>query len=388
MHSREAVDVERGRMIYLNNAASAWPKAPGVVEAVGECLTQVPGHPGRSAVSAFDFREECRARIASLLGSRQPDRIVLTQSATHALNLAILGLGLKPGAEVVTSVAEHNSVLRPLARLEDAIGLRVTLVGMAPDGSLNQDAFERALRRSPRLVALHHASNVTGRVPPVARMFAQARQVGAITLLDASQSLGHVAVNAADLNADLIAFTGHKGLRGPSGTGGLYVASGLNLEQVVVGGTGVRSDLRLHPTEMPTRLEAGTPNLPALAGLAAALRWREEHGQHFRSQEEARAERLRTGLRGIPGVRLYGDSSEAPGTGIASFCVEGWKVEETGYALAESFDVLCRTGLHCAPMIHAALGSAPDGTVRFSPSGATTEAEIENALEAVRRLAA
>jgi len=374
-------------MIYLNNAASAWPRAPGVIEAVTACLARMPEHPGRSAHAEFDAPGECRTRLAKMLGSDRPERIVLTQHATHALNLAILGLGLKPGDEVVTSVTEHNSMLRPLARLEDALDLHITLVGMAADGTLDEDAFEQALRRSPRLVAINHASNVTGRIQPVAAMLARAQQAGAVTLLDASQSLGHLPVDVRELNADLIAFTGHKGLRGPAGTGGLFVAPGLDLEQVVVGGTGIRSDLRLHPPEMPTRLEAGTPNVPALAGLAAALRWHEKHHGQFCTVEEARAEQMRAGLRNIPRVRLFGDSSGAPKLGIVSFRVDGWEVEETGFVLAESFGIVCRTGLHCAPLIHVALGSAPDGTVRFSPSGATTEAEIEQALAAVRRLA-
>jgi len=194
-------------------------------------------------------------------------------------------------------------------------------------------------------------------------------------------------VVASELNADLIAFTGHKGLRGPSGTGGLYVAPGLELEQVLVGGTGVRSDLRLHPQEMPTRLEAGTPNVPALAGLATALRWHEENNGSFCSVAQARVGQLRNGLRSIPRVRLFGDSEVDFGIGIISFRIDGWKVEETGFVLAESFDIACRTGLHCAPLMHAALGSTPDGTVRFSPSGATSEDEVEQAIAAVRRMA-
>jgi selenocysteine lyase/cysteine desulfurase len=322
-----------------------------------------------------------------MLGFDQPDRIVLTQNATHALNLAILGIGLKPGDEVVTSFAEHNSMLRPLARLEEKLGLGLNIIGMTNEGALDTDAFEKALSRLPRLVALNHVSNVTGRIYPVAAMFDRARQAGAVTLLDASQSLGHVPVDARELNADVIAFTGHKGLRGPAGTGGLYVAPGIDLDQVIVGGTGIRSDLRLHPPEMPIRLEAGTPNIPALAGLAAALRWHEENSGQIRKMERARAEQLRSGLRDIPRVRLFDDMVDIPGTGIISFRIEGWEIEETGFALAESFGIICRTGLHCAPLIHKEIGSAPEGTVRFSPSAFTTEAEIEHTLGAVRRLA-
>jgi selenocysteine lyase/cysteine desulfurase len=279
-------------------------------------------------------------------------------------------------------------MLRPLTRLEAQMGLRLTVLGLAPDGTLDDDAFEQALTREPRLVALNHASNVTGQVLPVAGLFARAQRAGAVTLLDASQSLGHVPVDAGALHADMIAWTGHKGLRGPAGIGGLYVREGLELEQVIVGGTGVRSDLRLHPGEMPTRLEAGTPNVPALAGLDAALRWGEERGEAFEAVAAARTAQLRAGLKQIPAVRLFDGGEEAPGIGVVSFRMERWPVEETGYVLAESFGIVCRTGLHCAPLIHAAIGSAPEGTVRFSPSGATTEQDIDEAITAVRRMAA
>lgn len=375
------------RMIYLNNAATSHPKAPGVLEAVTESLVALPEHSGRTAAAHDRRPDACRARLARLFGVDRAERIALTQHATHALNLAILGLGLQANDEVVTSVCEHNSLLRPLARLEAALGLRLTVIGMTPEGDLDEDAFERALAREPRLVALNHASNVTGQVLPVAGIFERARRAGALTLLDASQSLGHIPVEAAALHADMIAFTGHKGLRGPAGTGGLFVREGLELEQVIVGGTGVRSDLRFHPGEMPTRLEAGTPNVPALAGLEAALRWTEEQGAAFEKVAAARAAQLRDGLKIIPGVRVFGGKSDEPRIGVVSFRIAGWTVEEAGHALAESFGVVCRTGLHCAPLIHAAIGSAPEGTVRLSPSGATTEQEIAEAIAAVGRLA-
>lgn len=374
-------------MIYLNNAASAWPKAPGVAEAVLASLGSMPEHAGRTTRPGSDAAWECRAGLARMLGVEWPERIALTENATHALNLAILGLDLKEGEAVVTSVTEHNSVLRPLARLEDIRGIRLMIVGVDEHGAIDESDLDRALQQSPRLVALNHVSNVTGRVQSVSTLLARARQAGAVALLDASQSLGHLQFKADELNADLIAFTGHKGLRGPAGTGGLYVAPGIELEQVLVGGTGVRSDLRLHPPDMPMRLEAGTPNVSAQAGLAAAIHWHEEYGDAFRATEAARSEQLRAGLRAIPGVHLYGDWPGAPTIGIVSFTIDGWDIEEAGYALAEGFGIACRTGLHCAPLIHAVIGSAPLGTIRFSPSGATTSDEIEYALEAVRRMA-
>jgi cysteine desulfurase / selenocysteine lyase len=380
--------MERNHIVYLNNAATAWPKAPGVAEAVADEMLQIPEHPGRTAKTNDDPLHACRVLLAGMLGTDSAERIVLTQHATHALNLAILGLGLRNGDEVITSVTEHNSMLRPLARLQDTVGIQLALIGIDADGAIDEEAFERALQRSPRLVAFNHVSNVTGHIQPVASVFTRARRAGATTLLDASQSLGHLPVNAHELNADLIAFTGHKGLRGPAGAGGLYVAPQIELEQMLVGGTGVRSDLRLHPAEMPTRLEAGTPNMPALAGLAAALRWQQEHGLLFNTIARSRAQQLRAGLREIPTVHLIGNGMHSEELEIISIRVDGWSVEEFGYALGESFGIICRTGLHCAPLIHLPLGSAPEGTIRLSPSGATTESEIEFALSAIRRLAA
>jgi cysteine desulfurase/selenocysteine lyase len=189
------------------------------------------------------------------------------------------------------------------------------------------------------------------------------------------------------LGADLVAFTGHKALRGPPGTGGLYVSPTVELEQVFVGGTGTRSDLEFHPPEMPMRLEAGTPNLPAFAGLAAALRWHAETGRSFQEQEQAVARKLMDGLEGIDGIQIMGHNRQEGHVPIVSFRVGGWTVGDSGYALANSFGIICRTGLHCAPLIHAAIGSAPEGTIRFSPSGFTTEEEIDSVLEAVKTLA-
>jgi selenocysteine lyase/cysteine desulfurase len=229
---------------------------------------------------------------------------------------------------------------------------------------------------------------VTGRISDVAPLFENARAQGAVTLLDASQTLGHIPVNATELCADMVAVTGHKGLRGPTGTGALYVAEGLCLRQVYVGGTGVRSDLELHPPEMPMRLEAGTPNIAALAGLAAALQWHQAHGADFTCVEHSLAVELRSGLEATAGVHVYPGGPDDRRVGIVSFTIDSFPVEDVAYVLAESFGIICRCGLHCAPLIHAAIGSAPEGTIRFSVSGANTQDEIAAAIDAVRKLAA
>ena len=228
---------------------------------------------------------------------------------------------------------------------------------------------------------------MTGKANPVEPLFRLAKAAGALTLLDASQSLGWIPVHPCQLHADLVAFTGHKGLRGSPGTGGLWVAPEIELEQIIVGGTGTRSDLEGHPAEMPARLEAGTPNLPALAGLAAALRWREQDGGASTANQQRLTARLHGGLAEIPRVRLCGGACPAASSGILSFQIRDWDVEEAGYVLRESFGIICRTGLHCAPLIHAALGTAPQGTIRFSLSGCNSEEDVARALGAVRELA-
>lgn len=312
---------------------------------------------------------------------------MLTTSATHALNLAIHGIGLQDRAVVITTVAEHNSVLRPLFLLERNGRARIVTVGLNAEGGLDDVAFERALSERPRLVAINHASNVTGRIHTVERFFAQAKDAGAVTLLDASQTVGHVPVLPWQLGADLVAFPGHKGLHGPSGTGALYVAPHVELEPLMVGGTGYQSRSQRHPEEMPGRLEAGTANEPGLAGLAAALAWHGENGADFRYRSQEAGRLLREGLRSIGKVRLFDDGPEAERISVVSFVVRGWPVDETGIVLRESFGIVCRTGLHCAPLIHQALGSAAEGTVRLSASGFNSVEEVQAAVAAVRRLA-
>jgi cysteine desulfurase / selenocysteine lyase len=372
-------------LIYLNNAADGWPKAPGVVEAVSTVLAEPPQHPGRSSVAQQDFAAACRAAIAALLGAPDPARVVLTQHATHALNLAILGTSRRRGGAVVTTAGEHNSVLRPLRRLEQ-LGQCSLIILELDQGTVHEDEFKRALQCQPSLVVLQHASNVTGIVHDVARCFAWAKEAGAVTLLDAAQTVGHLPVKPLALHADLVALTGRKGLHGPPGTGALWVAPQVELAQVITGGTGVRSDLTLHPVEMPVRLESGTPNTPALAGLAAALEWAAARPAELIQQEHELGAQLRDGLKRIAGVKLYGDS-DGVRTPVVSFTIAGWSNDEVGQVLAESYRIVCRTGLHCAPLIHAQLGCAPAGTVRLSASCFTTGAEIDAALAAVAAIA-
>ena len=373
---------------YFNNAAGAYPLTSGVGEAVACSLNEPPQVSGRDAVADSDKLFRCRDKIADILGTSSA-RIVLVHGATYALNTAILGLNLKRDDLIVTSVMEHNSVLRPLAYLEYRCGVKVEhipLIKQIKDGfaELDADAYSKLLARKPRLVVLTHASNVTGRINPIKEMFEAAKSVGAITLLDASQTVGRIPVNTNELYADMIAFPGYKGLRGTPGTGALYVSGQIRLEPVFTGGTGIKSDVRLMPDDMPLRLEPGTPNTPAFAGLCVAVEYCLRHIEEIVAEERKITERLLCGLSTIPNVRLL-DTEPCERLPVLSFVIDGVDAETVGYALKESFGVICRTGLHCAPLMHAALGVC--GTVRLSPSYMNCMEEIEYVLEAVRKIA-
>lgn len=375
--------------VYLNNAATSWPRAPGVAEATSAWLAATPRDPARNAVTAPDDpASECRRLIAGLLGDVDRRRIALTHGATDSLNLAILGVSLGQGSRVVTTCMEHNSVLRPLARIARLAGVHVSVVGASQDGVVDADDFAQALRPSADLVVVNHASNVTGAVQDVGLLFALAHDVGALTLLDASQSAGSVPVMPSAMGADMVALNGHKGLHGPPGVGALYVREGLDLDQWVVGGTGSRSSLRLHPAEMPMRLEAGTPNGAGLAGWVAALRWHARAGREGVQRKAALTAHLRRALHDMPAVRVYGDLTSDDRVGIVSLGLRGVPAEDFGYALEAGFRIICRAGLHCAPLAHQAIGSAPDGTVRLSLSAFTCPEDVDAAINAVQRLSA
>ncbi|MGB9595754.1 MAG: aminotransferase class V-fold PLP-dependent enzyme, partial [Candidatus Poribacteria bacterium] len=316
-----------------------------------------------------------------------PTQIILTTSATHSLNIALWGLGLKKGDKVITTITEHNSLLRPLHHIKEKFGIDIMFIGLDDYGDLNKEEFDKLIDENVKLVAINHASNVTGRVNDVKPIFSKAKSYGAITLLDASQSLGYIQFKVNEIQADIVAFTGHKVLHGPTGTGGLYVSPSIELEQIFVGGTGVRSDLMLHPQEMPTRYEAGTPNLPAFCGLAKALDWHHQNHKNFCKKVDDLTSELIKGLSDIPKVEIFNNSNDSIRVPIVSFRIKGWEIEEVGYILNQSFGIICRSGLHCAPLIHKAIGSFPDGTIRFSLSGFNADEEVETAIDAIRKIA-
>lgn len=366
--------------VYLNNAATSWPKAPQVGGTVASYVSGVPYHAGRSGFSGPDTPGECRNLLAGLLQVHDSDRIVLGPNATHALNIALQGFRWRSDASVVTTAAEHNSVLRPLHYLAQTKGISVHIIPVDKRGRVNIEEWDNALTNyRPQLAVFTHASNVTGAVNDAALLTRLAKQAGAVTLMDASQSLGIVPVLPAVWGVDLVAFTGHKYLLGPPGTGGLYIAPEMELEPVWVGGTGIQSDLAEMPLTMPTRFEAGTPNDPAVAGLSTALTWSAENLLDC-SALLSKTKRLEAGLSAVGADVIV---VEPPRTPVISFTLKPWAIEDIGEVLHKSFGIVCRTGLHCAPLIHTYLGTAPAGTVRFSLSRFTTIKDIDYCLEAI-----
>jgi cysteine desulfurase family protein len=350
---------------YLNNAATSFPKPAAVADAVARCLASPPLEPGRSG-GGDDTSALCREELAGLLGVGEPKQIVLLPSATHALNLVIWGL-LQSGGHVVTTVLEHTSVTRPLAHLAGERGVMVTHVEADADGGIPCGAIASALRRQTRLVVLTHAGNVTGAVQPVAEIADLCATHDIPLLIDAAQTVGAVPIVHQQLPGRVfIAFAGHKGLLGPTGVGGLIVPDD-RLPQTIVGGTGIRSESLTHPSELPLRHEAGTPNLPGLAGLAAGVRFVRERGVEAegRHRHELVVE-CRRRLAELPGLRLLPLAGGDGRAGIVSFTMAGWSTAEVTFVLRSSFSLETRSGLHCAPLCHRFFGTAPEGTVRVS----------------------
>ena len=364
--------------IYLNNAATSWPKPERVASAMAEALKNLPGDAGRGGLRDFNIFDQVRKELAALMGIGCSERIALGSNSTWGLNQAVFGFPLEPEDTVLTTKAEHNAVLRPLYRLEKE-GIQVIYLDVDKTGRMEPEMWKKALEKyRPRLCALIHASNVTGAVNDAETLTAMAKAAGAAMLLDISQSLGWISVKLEKWGVDMAAFTGHKYLLGPQGTGGLYVRPGLTLRPYVLGGTGVKSDLREMPEEMPLHLEAGTGNEPSYHGLLAALRWAAENPLKKEKTEEI-LRYLKEGLEKL-GCRVI--RPKPPVTPVVSFTVPGWHPGEAGDILSGSYDIICRTGLHCSPRIMENL-ETPEGTIRLSLSRFTEKADADRVLEAV-----
>ena len=379
-------------IIYFDNAATSWPKPAAMMAAMINYNEMIGGSPGRSghqrSLDAGRIILETREALAELFGCGDSLRIAFTKNATEALNIAIYGI-LKPGDHVITSSMEHNSVMRPLRYLE-AQGVQLSVVSCSGDGRLDTENVREAIRPQTRLLVVTHASNVTGTIQSIADLGKIARNHGILFCVDAAQTAGALPINVDEMAIDLLAFSGHKSLFGPQGTGGLYVREGLEkqLRPLMMGGTGSRSEFEGQPDFMPDKFESGTPNTIGLAGLGAGVRFVLAEGvEAIRSKEENLTARFMEGIAARPGVTVYGPPDAASRTAVVSFNIAGVSPSEAALELDERFGILCRPGLHCAPAAHRTIGTFSHGTIRFGFGYFNKDEEISLALEAIQSLA-
>lgn len=377
--------------IYLDNAATSFPKPETVYRAVDQTQRLVGANPGRGghrlSLEASRIIFATREALADFFGIADAARISFAANATEAINVALFGL-LRPGDRVVTSTMEHNAVTRPLRALQER-GVTVDKVQTDRRGFVDPAAIRQACTETTRMVVLSHCSNVTGTLQPIEEIGPWCRREGVLFLVDAAQSAGLFAIDVEAMGIDLLAAPGHKGLMGPQGTGFLYVREGLNPAPLIYGGTGGNSHSELPPDAMPERFESGTLNTPALAGLKAAVDFLGGKGiAAVRKHESALISRLVHGLRRIPGVQIYGPLEPACHGGAVSFNLAGRDPSEVGFLLDRDHGVLTRVGLHCAPDAHRTIGTFPRGTVRISPGFFTQSDEIDHLLAALSSIAA
>jgi cysteine desulfurase/selenocysteine lyase len=378
--------------IYFDNAATSWPKPLSVIAAISDFNLNIGSNPGRSghkkSIEAGRILFDTRELLADFFSVPDPLRIVYTYNVTHSLNIAIRGI-LKPGDHVITSSMEHNSVMRPLRYLEDN-GVEVTVLSNTKEGFLHPELVTKAIRSNTRMIVISHASNVTGTVMPVAEIGRIAAAHGIIYCVDAAQSAGVLDINAPEMNIDLLCFTGHKSLLGPMGTGGIYIRKGLEkeIDPLMSGGTGSRSEHETQPDFMPDKFESGTLNVIGIAGLAAGVSFINDTGiSVIRRREEELTGMFLDGIKGVEGLNLYGSSDNTGRTSVVAFNYDNINSSEASLFFEDDYGILSRPGLHCAPAAHKTIGSFPGGTNRFSFSFFNTEIEIEKGIEAVRRLA-
>ena len=376
-------------MIYLDNAATTLHKPQQVIDAVVHAM-QSMGNCARGtheeALDAARTVYDARVRLASLFGCPRVDHVAFTANSTEALNIAINGL-IDPGDHVISTDLEHNSVLRPLYRLEAERGAELSFVPADKLGNVDYADFERLMKPNTRAVVCTNASNLTGTVLDIERIAKTAHSHGALVIVDASQTAGCWPIDMKKMGIDVLCFTGHKGLMGPQGTGGICVKEGIKIRPFKVGGSGVQSYSRTHPAEYPTRLEAGTLNGHGIAGLGAAAKFISETGvENIHAKERSLMLRFYEGVKNIEGVTVYGDFTKDK-TAIVALNIRDYESGEVSYELSQGYGIATRPGAHCAPRMHKALGTAEVGAVRFSFSFYNTEEEIDEAIRAVAELA-
>lgn len=376
-------------MIYMDNAATTMRKPEEVIEAVASAMNSM-GNAGRGAhsasLSASRVIYNTREALARFFGAESPKQIVFTNNSTESLNIAIKGL-LESGDHVVTTMLEHNSVLRPLYEMEEK-GVLLTIVKSNPKGTISYEELEEAIQDNTKAIICTNASNLTGNYVDVKRVGEIAKKKGVLLVVDASQTAGVYPIHVKEMNIDVLCFTGHKSLLGPQGTGGLYVREGLELKPLKSGGSGVLTYSRKHPQEMPTALEAGTLNGHGIAGLGAAIEYLEREGiDNIREKELKTMWHFYNGVKEIPGVKVYGDFDTEVRCPVVTLNIGDYDSSEVSDELLMTYGISTRPGAHCAPLMHEALGTVEQGAVRFSFSHYNTEEEIETAIAAIKELA-
>jgi len=380
-------------MIYLDNAATSYSKPKEVGRAMLHFLEKVGASPGRSghrlSIEAGRIIYQVRENLAVLFNIDDPLRIIFTLNVTEALNLALKGL-LRPGDQVITSSMEHNSVMRPLRELEKK-GVEIKIISCSPQGILNPVDIERAIKKNTKLIVLNHGSNVIGSILPITIVGEIAREHNILFLVDAAQTAGCYPLDIKKDNIDLLAFTGHKALFGPSGTGGLVIGERVDIKKLnplKVGGTGSQSESEEQPDFLPDIYESGTPNTVGLSGLNEGVLFILKEGvDKIRQHELSLSRRLITGLKEIPGVIFYGEEQVEDRVAVISFNIKDQLPSEVGLRLDEEYDIMCRVGLHCAPAAHKTIGTFPIGTIRFSMSWFNTFEEVDQTIIAVKNIA-
>lgn len=390
MHPYEQRWLEMEKMIYLDHAATSWPKPPAVGEAMMHALEFAGANPGRGshrmAVQASRVLFETRKEIAKLFAVNNPNDISFGSNTTEALNLAIQG-ALRQGDHVIATMAEHNSVRRPLEFLRMQGKIEVDYVPVDASGVIELKKMEHMFRKNTRLVVCTHSSNLLGSILPIGEIAQLCRKHGSILLVDAAQSAGILPIDVQQLGIDMLAFPGHKGLLGPQGTGGLYIAPELDIQPLLHGGTGSQSEALEQPKVRPDRYEAGTPNTVGIAGLGAGVK-------HVLGMTPSRiyqhewqlTQRIMEGLSSIKGIRMLGPDIGQPRTGLVSFVVEGYDAAQLAFRLDRNYGIAVRSGFHCTPLAHESAGTTGTGAVRASVGYNSTQGQVDQLIRAVTEL--
>jgi len=378
------------RTIYFDNAATSWPKPQSVIEKMNDFMKDIGANPGRSghsmSVEAGRIVFNVREKIARFFGLSDSARVIFTSNATHSLNLAMKGI-LKTGDHVITSSMEHNSVIRPLSFLRQNHEIDFTMVKCEDDGFIDLKAVESSIRSNTKLTVVIHGSNVAGTIMPVKEIGRLSKERGIIFLVDAAQTAGSIPIDMQRDSIDILSFTGHKGLFGPQGIGGLCVGKDIDIKPLMQGGTGSKSKSDFHPDFFPDRLEAGTLNTVGIAGLGAGIDYIEKVGvKEIEKHKKMLVKRFIDGLRLIDGITVYGPDDIDKRCGVVAFNIDGKSPGEVGYILDREYGIMSRVGLHCAPHAHKTIGSFPEGTVRFSFSYFNTIEDIDNGLYALKKI--